>query len=283
MSHYANAFSFDVFNMPSPFNGNRFVEAAKGAQDAGYSVLVIDSFSLEWTGVGGVLAEHAKQWAAANYNPKMSDIIWNRVKGPGSEHAGMMNEFMQLPMPIIFCLRAKDVPDHLGGGWKVEQDKRFMFEWTVGLTLHPDTPGMPRYDLVDAKKKPLWKVQDQHRALFPDGKLIGEDAGAALQAWRNSEAARALGSAAVERPKRTFAEWLADLEDDLSIADSQEAIDARAGRDDVKGALHVGKDTVKAKVGAVIEAARKRVGDAVPAFARGAVADGMVTRDTEAA
>jgi hypothetical protein len=282
MSHYANEFTFDVFNMPSPFNGSRFVEAAKGAQAEGYSVLVIDSFSLEWTGVGGVLAEHAKQWAAAGYNPKMSDIIWNRVKGPGSEHACMMNEFMQLTMPVIFCLRAKDVADHLGGGWKVEQDRRFMFEWTVGLTLHPDTPGMPRYDMVDAKKKPLWKVQDQHRQLFPEGQLIGEEAGAALQAWRNSAEARALGSAAVERPKRTLAEWLSDLEDDLAIASDQETIDARVSRDDVKGALHVGKETVKAKVAAVIEEARKRVGDTVPHFAKGAAEPGVVTREDAA-
>lgn len=238
MSHYSDRFAFDVWNMPSPFNGLRFLEAARGAQEAGYSALVIDSFSLEWSGSGGVLYEHARQWKAVDYNQKQSDRIWNRVKGPGSEHREMMDGFIQLTMPIIFCLRANDVADHLGGGWKVDQDKRFIYEWTVGLTLHPDTPGMPRYDMVDAKKKPLWKVQDQHRHLFPEKQLITEEAGAALQAWRNSKDARALGSAAVQTErKKTVSEWFEDLEETMADAQSVEAVEAIIERDDVQKAL----------------------------------------------
>ena len=196
MSHYKADFlgedgkPFDVFDMLPPFNGNRFVEACRVAQDAGYAVVVIDSFSLEWSGTGGVLAERERQFAAANYNAKVSDQIWNRIKGPGSEHKLMMDSFLQLTIPVIFCLRAHENAPHIGPGWKVDQDKRFLYEWTVGLTLHPDTPGMPRYDMADIKGKPLWKVQEQHKHLFPEGKLISREAGAALQAWRNTDSAR---------------------------------------------------------------------------------------------
>lgn len=271
MSHYSKEFDFDVFNMLSPFNADRFVEAARGAQEQGYSVMVIDSFSLEWSGVGGVLAERERQWAAVQHKPAMSDLIWNRVKGPGSQHKNMMNEFLQLTIPIIFCLRANEVAEHLGGGWKVEQDKRFLYEWTIGLTLHPATPGVPRFDMVDAKKMPLWKVPDIHRHLFPEKQVIGEDAGAALQAWRNSADARSAGSAAIKTERKpTVGEWLEDLKETLDECPTEEAVDAIAARYDVAEALNAAPDKVRAKINELVKAALGRV-TAVPSFARGAV------------
>ena len=265
MSHYSEQFQFDVFNMKSPFSPMRFAEAAKGAEEAGYAVLVIDSFSLEWSGVGGVLALHEAAWAAENHNPKKNDICWARAKSP---HKAMVNELIQCTIPIIFCLRANEVPEHLGGGWKVEQDKRFLYEWTVGLTLHPDTPGRPRFDLVDAKRKPLWKVQEQHWHLFPEGELIGEEAGAALQAWRNSTAARQLGSAAVGERPRTFADWLAEIEADLDEATSREQVETVAERESVQKALASGRETVIARLNGLIRSALDRLAqDDVPDFA----------------
>ena len=281
MSHYSKEFEFDVFNMRSPFSPMRFAEVAKGAEEMGYAVLVIDSFSLEWAGVGGVLALYDEFFEKAGFEQKKSDICWARAKAP---HKMMKNELIQCTIPIIFCLRANEVPIHLGGGWKVEQDKRFLYEWTVGLTLHPDTPGMPRYDMVDAKKKPLWKVQDQHRALFPERTLIGEEAGAALAAWRNSAEARAAGSAAVAERRMTYAEWMSDLEEALSIAETSEAVEAIAARDSVQKALEAGSEKVKYRVNELIKAALDRVeqGEA-PTFAAGAVAsddDGWPGPDT---
>jgi hypothetical protein len=62
------------------------------------------------------------------------------------------------------------------------QDARFIYEWDVSFTFHPETPGEPRYDLPH-------KVEGQHRALFPPGQFIGEAAGEALWHWANSDAA----------------------------------------------------------------------------------------------
>ena len=269
MSHYSKEFAFDVFNMKSPFSPGRFAEAAKGAEAAGYDALVIDSFSLEWSGVGGVTDTYDHLFAEAGFNQKQSDICWARAKKP---HKAMMNELIQCTLPIIFCLRANEVPIHLGGGWKVDQDKRFLYEWTVSLTLHPDTPGMPRYDLIDAKKKPLWKVQEQHRHLFPEGKLIDEEAGAALQAWRNSPDARSIGSAAVTTERRlTAAEWLDDLRDSLASCESADAVEGISARGDVKEALEKAPEKVKARINELVKGALDRV-EVVPTFAAGAAA-----------
>lgn len=240
MSHYKDKFlgadgtPFDVWNMPPPFSGDRFVDGARAAQEAGYACMVVDSFSLEWSGAGGVLAEHARQWAALNHDPKKSDQVWNRVKGPGSQHKLMMDSFLQLTMPVIFCLRTNEVAPHLGGGWKVDQDKRFLYEWTVALTLHPDTPGMPRYDMVDAKRKPLWKVQEQHRHLFPEGKLITAEAGAALQAWRNTDTARASTSVNRQPDPPTPAEIAAHLVERFDALETRQAHDAMMADDLVR-------------------------------------------------
>lgn len=200
LSHYKKYFlredgePFDVHNMQSPFTAERFAEGAKAAEDQGFDCLVIDSFSLEWTGAGGVLQIYDEEFEKRNFNQKVSDVCWRVAK---KAHNRMLDELSQRTIPIIFCLRAGEVAEHLGGGWKVQQDKKFLYEWTVALTLHPETPGMPRYDMVDHKKKPLWKIQDQHRHLFPERQLIGIEAGAGLQAWRFSDAARA--STSVDR------------------------------------------------------------------------------------
>lgn len=197
LSHYKDMFlstdgqPFDVYNMQSPFTAERFAEGAKAAEEAAYDCLVIDSFSLEWAGSGGVLQIYDDAFEKKGFDQKHSDLCWRIAK---KAHNRMLDDLVQRTIPIIFCLRAGEVPKHLAGNnenrWKVQQDKKFLYEWTVALTLHPDTPGMPRFDMMDAKGKPLWKVQDQHRHLFPERKLITADAGAALQAWRMTDAAR---------------------------------------------------------------------------------------------
>lgn len=207
MSHYSAEFDFDVVNMRSPFGGKRFAGLAKEAEDAGYGALVIDSFSLEWSGVGGVLEMRDELFAAAGFAQKFSDQCWARAK---ADHKRMANEFLQITMPIIFCVRANRVPGHLckggdkgpvatnpAGAWKIEQDKKFIYDWTVGFVLHPETPGKPRYDMVDFEGNRIWKCNPEHRPFFPAGEFITEDAGVALRKWRFGEEARRAGSKAV--------------------------------------------------------------------------------------
>jgi hypothetical protein len=83
------------------------------------------------------------------------------------------------------------------GAWKIEQDKKFIYDWTVGFVLHPETPGRPRYDMVDFEGNRLWKCNAEHRHIFPEGEFITEDAGVALRKWRFGEEARKAGSKAV--------------------------------------------------------------------------------------
>jgi hypothetical protein len=61
-------------------------------------------------------------------------------------------------------------------GWMPICEKRFMFEMTASFTLTPDKPGRPQFDLPH-------KLQQQHRAMFPEKELISENSGRLLAEW----------------------------------------------------------------------------------------------------
>src|SRR5208282_2893302 len=54
-SHYADQFAFDVAELREPFTPQTYADAIKSADDAGYSVIVVDSASHEYAGSGGIL------------------------------------------------------------------------------------------------------------------------------------------------------------------------------------------------------------------------------------
>lgn len=176
--HYADKFKFKHLDMSPPFRPKRFTEAVAAAKAAGVEVVIIDSFSHEHDGIGGIL-----EWADSSSTA--GPAAW---KAPKAAHKKMMNEFLQARIHIIFCLRAEEkiaiVPDpERKGKTKVESqgwmpicEKRFMYEMTASVTLPPGAGGVPDYSLPH-------KIQEQHRHLFPDGQPISEAAGRAMAIW----------------------------------------------------------------------------------------------------
>ena len=57
-SLYADLVDFDVLNLEPPFNPQKYVDAIKAAETAGYEVIIIDSLSHAWSGTGGLLDLH---------------------------------------------------------------------------------------------------------------------------------------------------------------------------------------------------------------------------------
>jgi hypothetical protein len=195
IKHYADKYKFRRRELQAPFHPDRFGEAAQAAEHQGFGALIIDNFSLEWSGMGGVLdlQEQDLEARVARDKRDMPDekkrfkhlrASWIEPKRP---HKRMLQTFLQLRIPIIFCIRANLVVETDDDGvkkperWKPDQDKRFIYEWTVSFTLHPDTPGKPRYDMPH-------KCEEQHRHLFPAGQFITREAGAGLWKWANSGA-----------------------------------------------------------------------------------------------
>lgn len=155
-----------------PFSPARYIQAIEEFAAAGVEVLVIDSGSHEFEGIGGI------QDIAEAGNPKMPN--WNKAK---SEHKRFMSAMLASPMHIILCLRAREKakPEKGPDGKIVYQDmglqpiteKNVMFEATVSLMLHNQGT---RQDVI---KCPAAIADIMGRG---QGYLSMDD-GAALRAW----------------------------------------------------------------------------------------------------
>ncbi len=92
---------YDVIELFQPFAPSRYMEAIGAAEDSGAGVLVMDSASHEWEGIGGVL-DLAGEAEAKSGRPGLHN--W---RGPKMEHAKFMLRLLQSRLPVIVCLRAK--------------------------------------------------------------------------------------------------------------------------------------------------------------------------------
>lgn len=191
--HYADRFTFLHGDMRAPYRPERFVEAIRAAEDAGAEVVIIDSFSHEYDGDGGVL-DWASALEASGTKPPAN---W---KAPKLAHKKMMGALLQCRAQLIFCLRAdeKIAIERENGrtvvrplGWMPICEKRFMYEMTASFTLTAESPGKPNFSLPH-------KLQDQHRAFFPDGEFIGEEAGRRIAEWSRGGAVKPLTDRASE-------------------------------------------------------------------------------------
>lgn len=180
--HYRQEFGFDVSLMDPPFRPRRFSEAAKDAEDAGYDALLIDSFTSEWRGIGGVI-----DWTESNLDRLAGDDEKQRQKlvhvarrDPKMDHRIMMSALLYRRIPIIFSSRGEDTFDPATNKkiFKAYCEKLFPFEVTVSFRLASERKGI--IDLADPKS---WKMEGAHRSIFKDGEQLSETHGEALAAW----------------------------------------------------------------------------------------------------
>lgn len=183
--HYADLFDFDHAEMHDPFRPDAYADAIKAAADAGYKVIVVDSMSHEWAGVGGILEwqeEELTRMAGDNWQKREACKMASWIK-PKMSHKAMIQRLLQVNAHLILCFRAeekvkmeKDKDNKMQiipVGWQPICSKELPYELTVSMLLTPESPGVPQF----------LKLQEQHKALFPVGKLIDESAGKAVSAW----------------------------------------------------------------------------------------------------
>ncbi|GBQ09058.1 AAA family ATPase [Saccharibacter floricola] len=191
-------FDFLHLDFQPPFEPMRYVAAIKAAEDAGATVIVIDSMSHEWDGEGGC-ADMAEAAALAAATDRQGNVAQWKIeamtapswKKPKQQHKRMMARLIQTRTHLIFCLRAQEkikfekVENPQTGrsrneirqmGFQPICEKSFMFELSGSMTMHPDTPGEPRYDLPR-------KLNHDLQVIFPAGKQITSAAGERLQRW----------------------------------------------------------------------------------------------------
>ncbi len=174
-----------------PYSPERYVEYIQAAENAGVTVAIIDSGSHEWEGIGGCceIAEKNKLGKREN---------WAKAK---LSHKRLVNHILSSSIHLIFCLRGRDKVRMISKGEPIrtsfanvdpdvplaEKDlvvpigmqpvceKGFSFELTVSLQLDERS-----HHVFPAK------VPEPLLPLFPPGKLLTKEDGAALVRWSAS-------------------------------------------------------------------------------------------------
>ena len=140
--YYADEFTYDIVDMESPHEPERYIELVNFAVAEGYDILIIDSSSHEWEGKGGCLEIHQK--AGGRYQD------WSKVS---PRHDRFINAIAESPIVVIATMRGKDQyvmsESHNNGGNKTtkvekigvgaKQRDGFEYEFTCTFLLDQKT------------------------------------------------------------------------------------------------------------------------------------------------
>lgn len=188
--HYADQFSFDHAELGPPFRPQAYADAIKAA--SAYPVVILDSFSHEWAGDGGILdwqEEELDRMAGDDWKKRDACKMASWIK-PKMAHKHMIQKLLQAKCHVILCFRAEEkveMEKDSFGKWKVVPkqtltsrdgwipicEKNTPFELTLSILLTAARPGIPN---------PI-KLQEQHRPFLPLDRVVSEDTGVALAAW----------------------------------------------------------------------------------------------------
>jgi hypothetical protein len=197
-SLYSDSFEFDTLELQPPFSPERFIEAIKAAEGAGYDNLIIDSATHEWDGSGGCL-EINEMLAQSKFRGN----TWSAWSETTPRHRAFIDAMLQSNMHVIITARSKT--ETVQGedkkvrkiGMKIEQ--RAGLEYEASLVFE-----------LDHESHLAVATKDRTR-MFSTPAHITEVTGQKLLAW--------LESGAVVEP--TEAELLAKKREEISLRFAQ--------------------------------------------------------------
>jgi hypothetical protein len=191
MLHYADLFKFRHLSFGAPFGPLDYLAMLEHCQKKGAKTVIIDQVSNEHEGPGGVLEIHdkltkelARKWGTSE--EKASRAAWIE---PKMQRQRFVNSFMQMPMNMIFCFRAKEKSgktpdDHLG--FQPVAGGEIAFAMTAMCLLYPGSDGVPTWDSRMVGEKLMTKLPTYYKKLFLEefkGKPLSEDIGRKLAEW----------------------------------------------------------------------------------------------------
>lgn len=176
-SLYTNLVDFDVLELSPPYTPERFLEALRAAEGAGYATVIIDSITHEWNGVGGCL-ELVDQLASARYKGN----TWSAWSEVTPRHRAFLDAILRSPLHVIVTMRSKTETAQVEDGnrkkvvklgMKAEQRDGFEYEMTTVLDITHDG----HFALASKDRTGLFSG---------DPKQITEKTGAMIRDWLES-------------------------------------------------------------------------------------------------
>src|SRR5579859_30580 len=103
---------YDYAELTPPFTPERYTEAFAEVEATGAKVVIVDSSSHEWAGIGGIveMADSGKSQAGV---PLQGLVKW---AGPKARHKRWIAALLQSHMHVILCVRAKEKLVQKGSG-----------------------------------------------------------------------------------------------------------------------------------------------------------------------
>lgn len=198
---------YDIINISAPFDPAKYLDAIQAFEDAKYDVIIIDSLSHAWAGVGGFLDKQGKE-ADKTGN---SYTAWRKIT---PQHNALVDKLIQSPSHIIANMRAKT--EYVQE--KNEQGKTVVKK--VGMA--PVMRDGIEYEFTvfgEIDQSHNFQASKDRTGLFGDNYFVpSKKTGESLLAWLNSGADVLPTEAPLLDQAKTYAEL-------LKGAESLEALD----------------------------------------------------------
>ncbi len=94
---YSHLGGFNVVNLEAPFTTERYIEAIQLCERSGMEVILIDSITHQWDGVGGILQTHASMQGNSFTN-------WGKLT---PRHNAFVQAILQSSCHVIVTIRSK--------------------------------------------------------------------------------------------------------------------------------------------------------------------------------
>lgn len=98
---YSALGDYDICSISAPFTVQKYIDAIKSAEQAGYDILILDSISAEWAGSGGLLNLHTQLTSSSKTN---SFAAWGQVT---PKHNAFIDAIINSRLHIICTIRSK--------------------------------------------------------------------------------------------------------------------------------------------------------------------------------
>ena len=99
---YASLCNYDICSLSAPYHPNKYVQLIHEAEQAGYNVIIIDSLSHEWSGIGGCL-DLQSNLTATKYKGN-SFVAWKDIT---PLHNAVIDSILGSKAHIIATIRSK--------------------------------------------------------------------------------------------------------------------------------------------------------------------------------
>lgn len=178
---YSHLGPYSVLEVGAPYTPERYIEAIKAAEEAGFEAIVIDSITHEWAGEGGIL----ELSDALSKDAKNSYTTWAKLT---PRHNKFIESILRSEAHVICCGRSKqeyalnqvekngktiNVPEKMG--LKAVTREGFDYEMTVAFDL-----AITHYATSTKDRTGLFQDKPEH--------IISEETGEKLKEWNASGA-----------------------------------------------------------------------------------------------